>query len=131
MGNQLVVLRFITIKNEDSIVLIAYRKGLSIDLEVAKEIVKERLNFFDGENYPVLIDGRHVKLLTQGARDYFSSEIGMKGVKALAILPGRYLTVVMAKLFMKFKPKIPMKIFRTKEQALKWLRQFTSQTIVL
>ena len=124
MENPAVRLKFITIKLENSMMLISYHKGLSIDLEVAKKIVEERLAFFDGKSYPVLVDGRNVKLLTREAREYFATRVGMTGVTALAILPGGYLTVIMAKLFMKLRPTVPMKIFRTKEQALKWLRMF-------
>ena len=75
MENPAVRLKFITIKLENSMMLISYHKGLSIDLEVAKKIVEERLAFFDGKSYPVLVDGRNVKLLTREAREYLLQEL--------------------------------------------------------
>lgn len=112
-------------KVENSIMCITYKKDVKIDVETAKQIVKQRLSAFAGKNYPVLLDGRGVKLISKEARDYLAKGDGMKGVTALALLPGNHLTVIMANLFVTFsRPTVPTKIFITKEAALKWLRQF-------
>lgn len=112
-------------REANSIMHITYKKNLVIDIETARKIVNERLSFFQGRSYPVLLDGRHTKLVTREALEYFSKEDGMKGVKALALLPGNYVTMVMAKIFLQFtKYKVPVKIFMTRENAEKWLMKF-------
>lgn len=116
---------YVTFKIENSILIGIYRKDLTIDLQVAKQIVQDRLSFVNNEVYPALADARYVKLATKEARDYFATKDGTLWMPALAILVGNHLTVIMANLFMRFsKPLIPTKAFRTREQALKWLQQF-------
>lgn len=112
-------------KVENSIMHIAYKKSIVIDIETARKIVCDRMLFFQGKSYPVLLDGRQTKLVTREAMAFFSKEDGMKGVTALALLPGNYVTMVMAKIFLHFtKNSVPVKIFLTMENAEKWLSKF-------
>lgn len=127
MNNPIVNSRYLIYKKERSIMLLTYKKDLAVDLDTAKNIVKERLKIYDGRDYPTLVDIRYAKLFTKEARDYFAIE-GVKGMKALAIVTGGYLTVVTANLFITFsKPLVPTRAFRTQEAALKWLQQFVIQ----
>lgn len=122
--DQLFQSQYMTLKVEDSIMVIIYSKELTIDLEVAKQMVKERLSVFNNNNYPVLVDARYIKYATKEARDHFAKEDGVKGITALAILIGNYLTATMANLYIKFsKPPIQTKVFNTRDQAVKWLKQ--------
>lgn len=119
-----------TFKVEDSVMHITYKNGVTIDLEAARQIIKERLSFFEGKSYPVLLNGRGVKLMTKEARDFLAKGDAMKGVIALAILPGSYLTIIMANLFIKFsKPTVPTKVFKTRENATAWLQEFIDRRI--
>lgn len=132
MDSQIFNFSFGVIKFENSLMIGVYVKNLTIDLDLAKEMVRERLRLLNGRTYPFLADVRQLKLATKEARDYFAKE-GVKGMTALAILIGNPLTVIMANLFITFsKPLVPTKAFRTREQAVKWLQQFTptEQTFV-
>lgn len=112
-------------KINGSIVVIVYKKGITVDLTLAKELVKERLRYYNGQCYPTLADIRPVKFFTKEARHYMAKGDAIKGIPAGAILTGNYLTVQVANLYLKFsKPQMPTKAFRTKESAVKWLRQF-------
>lgn len=123
---QILKLPYGTIKIENSIMTGVYEKGLTIDREMARTIVKERLSRFGHKKYPVLADIRGLKYATKEARDYFAKE-GVEGMSALAILMGNYVTVVTANLFISFsKPLVPTRAFRTREAALKWLKQFVA-----
>lgn len=114
---------YLTYKFEGSIVIGVYKK-VSIDIELARRIVRDRLELFNGKSYPSLADVRELKYVSKEARDYFAKQ-GTEGITALAIVTGSYLTVVIANLFLTFsKPKMPTRAFKTKEQALKWLQQF-------
>lgn len=117
---------------EDSIVYAVYKKGVTIDLEAAREIGHLRRSFLKGRSYPGFADVRHLKLITKEARAYLEKEAIIEkeqsGVTAIAVLVGSRISVFMANLFMKIvKPKIPTKLFITKEQGLKWLEQFKSK----
>lgn len=124
---------YVIFKVENSIVYVIYKKGVTIDLEAAKEIGQLRRNFLKGRSYPGLADVRFLKLVTRDVRKYLEKEatLGPKasGVTVIALLVRSRITVITANLFMKFvKPKIPTKVFITKENALKWLEQFKNNT---
>lgn len=108
--------------------IITYKKDLVIDLDIARKIVVERLKVYDGHEYPTLVDIRQAKLFTKEARDYFAVD-GVMGMTALALVTGGYFTVMTANLFIRFsKPRVPTRVFKTREAALGWLKQFTDGT---
>mgnify|MGYP003644105130 CR=1 FL=1 len=74
----------------DNIVHIIYKKGVIIDLQASKRIVRDRLMFQEERAYPVLCDIRQLRRVDKAARDYFR-EIS----KALAYL-GKFLGLVFA-----------------------------------
>lgn len=115
---------YVSARLENSIMIGVYEKKIVIDIDLAKQIVKERLTLFAGKTYPVLVDARHVKVVTPEARRYFAKE-GVEGMSALAVVVGNFVSVIGGNLFMQFsKNRVPTKLFRTKDQALKWLSQF-------
>lgn len=117
----------VTYSWEDGILIGTYKKGITIDLKTAQEIVAHRLEASEGRSFVALADVRGIKVSTKEARDYFAKE-GTKGLTALAILTGNYLTAAMSNFYIKFsKPKIPTRVFKTREEALKWLRQFIKE----
>ena len=71
----------------DGILLGPYPENSLIDLPLAKQIVKERLDFVGGKSYPALIDTAEVAGITKDARDYFSSEEAVKGISIARIFP--------------------------------------------
>lgn len=116
--------KYLTLKLEDSIMVMTYANDVTIDFEVAKKMVSERLSVFKDESFPVLADARFIKFATKEARKYFSGEDGVKGITTLAILIGSYVTVTIANLFIKLnRPPMPTKVFNTKDQAMKWLME--------
>lgn len=116
---------YVTMRIEDSIISGIYKKGITIDLEDARKIAQDRITFLNGRIYPAFVDLRSVRFVTKEARNYFAQNAGIKGLKALAILVGNRLTVFIANFYLKLdKPKVPTKVFRTKEQAMNWLEQF-------
>ena len=116
--------KYITLHAQDPFIIIAYKKDVTIDLVAAKEIVRERLAVTGEHDYPTLVDIRGAKLFTKEARDYFAKD-GVKGFSALALLGGNRITVITANLFMSLsRPRVPTKLFLTREAALKWLEKF-------
>ena len=114
----------LTMMIENNILFFYYKKHLTIDLEVARIMSQHRVEFLNGREFPALADARYLKYVTVEAIRFLSND-GMTGVRALAIVTGNYITVVMANLFMKLsRPKIPIRLFKTKEQGIQWVSQF-------
>lgn len=116
--------KYIDMTIEDGIFCMYYHPLNSMNLEVAKSIVKERLTFVNGISYPCLFDLTKVKEATKEARDYMADK-GNDLVLASAILVNSPLLKMGANFFiMVNKPKSPTRMFTSKESAIEWLGQF-------
>jgi hypothetical protein len=109
----------------DDLLIGTYKKNRRLSLEMAKEIVKVRQEFTGSRPVVGLIYNQGVLSMDKQARDYLSSEEGVRGFKAAAIIQDSPFTSFLANFFVSVtKPKIPVKMFSKKESALKWLQQF-------
>lgn len=124
--------RYITIWEEEvypNIIFGKYAPNLHIDLEIAKELVDNRLEFTSGKACYVLIDSTNLKAPTKEARDYMSTpEGGLKGILGGAFIAGNIVTTVVFNFFLEVsKPAVPAKFFTTKESALEWLCELNNK----
>ncbi len=117
---------YITFKIENDILIGTYKKDVKIDLDGAKQIVRQRLSFQNGNSYLSLTDARNVKSASKEARDYLAEHDN--GLIASAILGENHISIMIINMFITFsKPRIPVKAFQNRELALKWLSQFSVQ----
>ncbi|MEI9809100.1 MAG: hypothetical protein WDO16_15245 [Bacteroidota bacterium] len=101
------------------------KKGLKVNLEMAKEIVKARLTLAESKPVVALAYNQGVKSLTKEARDYLSSDEGSEGLLAGAVILDSPFSSFLGNFYLSVaKPKIPARSFTTTEAALKWLKQF-------
>ncbi|MEP1033167.1 hypothetical protein [Ekhidna sp.] len=92
-----------------------------LDIDVAKHMVKDRIEFKDGTSYPTLFDIRNVKSTSKDARDYLANE-GNELVVASALLVNSSVTKMIGNFFITVsKPKKPTKIFTDESRAIEWL----------
>src|SRR5688572_27454377 len=99
----------------DGILFGPYPENFLIDLPIAEQIVRERLEFVGEKSYPALIDTTEVAGITKEARDYFSSDDAVKGISIAAIVSKSLFTVFLANFLVGVnlrKTPIPMKVFR-------------------
>lgn len=121
---------FVYIQILDGIVYIEYKKEEPVTLDVVKTAVRERLNLANGKTLPIFIDFRKPKGGTKEARKYLSSDEGIKGLSAGAMLINSSLGMVAFNFYMNFDtPSLPMKVFVDKIKALMWLNQFKSENL--
>jgi hypothetical protein len=101
----------------------SYAPQLTIDLEIARELIENRLSFSEGQPVYTLIDFTNVKAVTKEARDYMNSkEGGLKGILGGAFLSNNVVATLFINLFLKIcKPTVPAKFFTNRDEALKWL----------
>jgi hypothetical protein len=122
--NDLSQSRYIEFQIENGILIGTYTRNLKIDLEVAKHISEQRLAFSKGCVYPSLLFTHYLRSVNKEARDYFAVE-GVKGMSALAIVPGNFIDVIATNLFITFsRPTVPTRAFKNRTLAVEWLNQF-------
>lgn len=109
-------------------VMIAVFKPKELTLDIARHCVATRVAAANGEIYPVLIDTRAVKSITKDARDYFASDEGAQKMKAAALLLDSFVGKIMGNFFLQInQPKVPIRIFNSEADAVKWLQQFNEK----
>ena len=114
---------------DDDIILWNYAHQLEIDITIAKELVKTRLEYCHGKSVFALIDGTQIKSTTREARDYMNSpEGGLKGILGGAFLSKNPVATLSINLYLKInKPSVPAKFFTNKEDALQWLKRIKEE----
>lgn len=113
----------------NGVLIVAYKVGVPITLEIAKNSVKERIEFTAGRSYPVLIRDYGISVIEKEARSYFASTESTNGISAAAFVLKSIFSVFLGNFFIKiYPPNIPVKIFGGEEDAIKWLRQFTNNS---
>lgn len=96
-----------------------------LTLEVAEEVLKQRLIVCDGKTYPVLADIRNVKSVTSPARIFFSKPESNILLSAGALLVNNIFQETIGNIFIYLnKPPIPSKLFRKESDAVRWLNTF-------
>lgn len=116
--------KYVNIWFENGILMSSYKKQTVIDLEAAKEIVKDRLVITENQSYPILIDFSNIKSVTKEARDYMNlKDGGLKGITCGAFIGGNSLSTLFINMYLKInKPSIPTSFFTKREEAINWLR---------
>ena len=102
-----------------------YKKDLKVNLEMAREIIKERHEFTDHKPVVLLVYNQGVVRMDKKAKELLASGDGVKGIIAAAIVVGSPFTSFMANFFVSVnKPKMPARVFSDPQGALKWLEKF-------
>lgn len=97
---------------------------LVMDLEMAKAIVKERLELSNGKDYPVVLDLDKLSMTDKSVRDFMNKE-GTEGIKAGAIVTKKIFVKHIMNFFLKVsKPEVPAKLFSDEKEAVKWLKKY-------
>lgn len=114
----------VTIELENGIVNAKWKSPI-VDLEVAKQAVKYRLEATNYISYPLLSNIKSVRNSTKPARDYLASVEGCRGILALAVLIDSPLGSMLGNFFLSIsKPIAPTKIFTDEAEAKKWLSDY-------
>jgi hypothetical protein len=103
-----------------------YKQG-PITLEMAKKVVENRLRFANYRDVPIMIGENGLRSIEKDAREFLSSDEGIKGLKAGAIVTNSLFSRHLANFFIRIsviRPKIPTRLFSDEEEALEWLKQY-------
>lgn len=109
---------------EAGIVFFVYKENSSIDLNAARQIVQDRIQFQKQFEYPVYCDIRGMKRADKAARDFLAQE-GSLYTKVVAILVDSPMTKIIGNFYLGLnKPTTPTKMFTDKQEALDYLSKF-------
>lgn len=117
---------FMRLEWREGVVVGTYKEG-PITLEMAKEVVKNRLEFTRNNDAPIMINDSGLRSIEKGAREYLSSDEGIQGLKAGALVTNSIFGRHLANFFIRIaviQPKIPTKLFSNEKEALEWLKQY-------
>jgi hypothetical protein len=110
---------------QGDLLIATYKKDLKVNLDMAKEIIRERHEFTEHQPVALLVYNQGVVRMDKKARELLSSGDGVKGIVAAAIVVGSPFTSFMANFFVSVnKPKMPARVFSDPEGALKWLEKY-------
>lgn len=112
-------------KIENDIIFFKYKPSIEIDINTAKDLVRDRLDYTDGQSVYTLIDFTNVKSVTKEARDYMNSpDGGLKGILGGAFLSNSVVATLFVNLYLKVSnPSVPAKFFTNIDDAVNWLKK--------
>jgi hypothetical protein len=114
---------------DPDILFCQYSQNLDIDLEIARQLVQDRLDCSQGRPIYTLIDFTNVRSVSKEARDYMNSEEGgLKGIIAGAFISTNVVSTLFINLYLKISnPKVPAKFFTSFDEAFAWLRKLRDE----
>ena len=105
-----------------------YKAALQVNREAAIEIVEERLEFTNNKSVPVLLLDSGLVKMDKSARDYMSSDEGIRGLEAIAIILSSVVNSMLLNFLLKIsRPGLPVRVFRDRDQAIEWLNTFVNE----
>jgi hypothetical protein len=112
-------------KIENDIIFFKYKPSIEIDINTAKDLVTNRLDYTSGQPVYTLIDFTNVKAVTKEARDYMNSpDGGLNGILGGAFLSNSVVATLFVNLYLKVSnPSIPAKFFTNSGDAINWLKK--------
>jgi hypothetical protein len=114
---------YVRLEMEGDLLIATYKKGQKISLQVAQQIVKDRMEYTGHQPVLTLLCNQGVISFDKDARAYLSSPEGVRGIKAAAILSDTPTTAMIGNFIIKVnRPRIPVRIFTNRERAVAWLK---------
>lgn len=117
---------FVTCSREtgSDIIFCEYSENLKIDLEIAKELVANRLDFTKNEMHYAIMDISNIKQYSKEAKAYMKSlETGAKNILGGAFIAHSPVSALLANIFIKTVNGVPTKFFFSKKEAIKWIHE--------
>jgi hypothetical protein len=121
----------LSMSEDEEIVFAIYAQKLEITLNIAQEMVQDRIEFSSHKPHYILIDFSNVKSVTKEARDFMNSkEGGLKGILGGAFLSSNVVATLFINLFLKVSPPaVPARFFTNKAEALSWINKTRSEKL--
>jgi hypothetical protein len=110
---------------EEGVILVTYKSKAEIELEDVIEIRNTTHQLANGKAYVSIYDPGEETTVTKEAREISSEAGNIQNRKAMAIVVKHLGQRILANFFINLNKKIhPMKAFTTRDEAIKWAKQF-------
>ena len=117
-----------TLQEKEGALIVLYKPGIRLDLDMAKQLVANRLDYQKGKNQPVVIHMNGIKATSKEARLYMGKE-GVQGITMGAFIVRNSIEQVILNFFLSIeRPPIPTKAFTNEEDALVWIKEMHNKT---
>ncbi len=98
----------------------------NLSLEVAKEIVKQRLKLCYEKKFPLVLDLRKLKSIDKASREYLARPECIEKLWAGAFIVESLFQEITGTLYLNLhKPPIPAKLFRKEKEAIEWIQSLS------
>lgn len=109
---------------QDGILFFEYKPSTTIDLQVAKRVVTDRIHFQNERFYPVLCDARGIVTTDKAGRDYLAQS-GSILTQAVGLVVQESILLTISTFYLEInKPSVPTQIFTKEADALTYLKTF-------
>jgi hypothetical protein len=113
------VFRFI----EPDIVLASFAHGTRVDLEMARQIVAQRLQLTNNKKHYLVADASNVLSITAEAKKFLQKpDNGLKNISGAALIASNPLSALIANIFIKTPADFITQFFSNERDALNWIR---------
>lgn len=109
--------------DDSGMIFCRFGANIEMDLEIAKQCVKMRLDFQQGQVRHVLIDMTGLRSATREARGFMAKE-GSEGIRAGALIISSPVSRIIGNIFLSLnRPLAPARLFTDWQLAIEWLKQ--------
>lgn len=124
--------RFVTLSfiDDSDILFNEYAKDLNVDLETAKELVANRLDFAGNSKHYMIMEMSNIKQVSYEAKLFMQhAEGGLKNILGAAFVVSNPISELVSTIFVKTPKEFPAKLFLRKEDALNWIKQLKTKGV--
>lgn len=116
------------IEEDDDILYINYSKDLNIDLENAKQLVADRLEFSENRKHYLIMEVSKVEKISYDAQLFLqTTDGGLKNILGAAFITSNPVSILISNIFIKTPKNFPAKLFIKKDEALNWIKELKNK----
>lgn len=109
----------------DDILTFGPAKGITtVNKDQLVIMLENLIEISNGVPKPFITDNRNIKSFGFEERDYVAKNIHLFATASAILEDSFVIRFITHTIITMFKPQIPMKMFKTKEDAIKWLRTY-------
>lgn len=113
----------ITVKISDDILIAECRENIHLNMDIARQIVADRLKLQAGKSYPVVIHMNGLISDSKSVRMFMAAE-GAEGISMGAFVVKKRYEEILVNLFLAIDaPKVPTSVFSNEQDAIAWIKE--------
>jgi hypothetical protein len=112
------------IDSVNRIVSAEFTANVKVDLDIAKELVKNRMEITNDEAFYLIIEFSNVREVTSDAKEYLlRPDGGLHNILGAAFMANNPVSALIANVFIKSSKEFPARYFSSKANAVQWIAE--------